>query len=304
MGTHPSCPSTLLESGESLKEYVEAHPELLGDKIVKYYGKDLPFLFKVRMRLNCPSPPTSPSSLAIIHPSVYRFLLSAKPSVSKRIRTRNSLRCCTRRSPISTKVRVFSSRHIDHVFTRRILLNGTVSRSEPQGGHASARDLPQVLTTRVLQPEMAVALTPFSGFCGFRPPKQIASFIDSVPEFAAVLGNAADSFRSKFGSGSKSDEDVKEGLKEMFTALMTAYDGPVAEQVEKLVSRLEKESGDENKEERELVATLNRDFPGDVGIFCTFVLNIVHLKPGEAVFLKANEPHAYLDGGELRPGCD
>ena len=147
---------------------------------------------------------------------------------------------------------------------------------------------------------MAVALTPFSGFCGFRPPSQIASFISTVPEFASVLGAAASSFQSKFAEGSSvSEEEKKSGLKEMFTALMTAYDGPVAEQVEKLVARFAKESGDEYKEERELVATLNKDFPGDVGIFCTFVLNIVHLKPGEAVFLKANEPHAYLDGGEL-----
>ncbi|GAA5900876.1 hypothetical protein JCM8208_004634 [Rhodotorula glutinis] len=51
-----------------------------------------------------------------------------------------------------------------------------------------------------------------------------------------------------------------------------------------------------DKQERQLVQTLDGDFPGDVGVFCTFVLNIVRLKPGEAVFLKANEPHAYLDG--------
>lgn len=47
MGTHPSCPSTLLETKENLKEYLKAHPELLGDKVVKHFGDDLPFLFKV-----------------------------------------------------------------------------------------------------------------------------------------------------------------------------------------------------------------------------------------------------------------
>lgn len=47
MGTHPSCPSTLLETGESLKEYLKARPELLGSKVVKKFGEDLPFLFKV-----------------------------------------------------------------------------------------------------------------------------------------------------------------------------------------------------------------------------------------------------------------
>jgi mannose-6-phosphate isomerase class I len=44
MGTHPSCPSTLLETGESLK----IRPELLGAKVVSKFGEDLPFLFKVR----------------------------------------------------------------------------------------------------------------------------------------------------------------------------------------------------------------------------------------------------------------
>lgn len=47
MGTHPSCPSTLVETKENLKEYLKAHPELLGDKVVKHFGEDLPFLFKV-----------------------------------------------------------------------------------------------------------------------------------------------------------------------------------------------------------------------------------------------------------------
>lgn len=51
MGTHPSCPSLLLESKESLKEYLAGWPELLGDKVVSKFGKDLPFLFKVSLRV-------------------------------------------------------------------------------------------------------------------------------------------------------------------------------------------------------------------------------------------------------------
>ena len=146
---------------------------------------------------------------------------------------------------------------------------------------------------------MAVALTPFSGFCGFRPPTQIASFLTTVPEFSAIIGSAvASSFKSRFSSPA-STESTKEGLKEVFSALMNADAEDVAREVGQLVERLAGQSGEEGKEERELVAVLNGDFPGDVGIFCTFVLNIVHLQPEEAVFLKANEPHAYLDGGEL-----
>ena len=50
-------------------------------------------------------------------------------------------------------------------------------------------------------------------------------------------------------------------------------------------------------QERSLLLRLNGQFPGDVGCFCIFFLNFVTLKPGEALYLAPNEPHAYLSGG-------
>lgn len=149
---------------------------------------------------------------------------------------------------------------------------------------------------------MAVALTPFSGFCGFRPPSQIASFLSTVPEFSSIIGTSlSTSFQSRFSpSSSPSEADKKAGLKELFDALMNAPAEEVKIQVAHLVHRVKRMTGEEGREERELIGVLNEDFEGDVGVFCTFVLNIVHLQPGEAVFLKANEPHAYLDGGTSR----
>lgn len=40
----------------------------------------------------------------------------------------------------------------------------------------------------------------------------------------------------------------------------------------------------------------NHYFPNDVGVLSIFFLNILQLKPGQAIFLAANEPHAYLSG--------
>lgn len=42
--------------------------------------------------------------------------------------------------------------------------------------------------------------------------------------------------------------------------------------------------------------TLNCDFPNDVGILCLFFLNIIDLEPGQAIYLPAQIPHAYLSG--------
>ncbi len=33
-----------------------------------------------------------------------------------------------------------------------------------------------------------------------------------------------------------------------------------------------------------------------MGCFCIFVLNVVTLRPGDAIFLAANVPHAYIRG--------
>ena len=41
---------------------------------------------------------------------------------------------------------------------------------------------------------------------------------------------------------------------------------------------------------------LHQQYPGDVGVFCVYLLNYARLKPGEALFLAANEPHAYISG--------
>jgi mannose-6-phosphate isomerase class I len=49
----------------------------------------------------------------------------------------------------------------------------------------------------------------------------------------------------------------------------------------------------------DVLLTLHRDFPGDIGCFCIFFLNVISLKPGEAMFLEANLPHAYLYGGNF-----
>lgn len=41
---------------------------------------------------------------------------------------------------------------------------------------------------------------------------------------------------------------------------------------------------------------LQKDFPNDIGTLSMFFLNLVQLEPGQAIFLKACEPHAYLAG--------
>jgi mannose-6-phosphate isomerase len=47
MGTHLSLPSRVLSSGVLLSSHLDANAQLLGNKVIAHFGKDLPFLFKV-----------------------------------------------------------------------------------------------------------------------------------------------------------------------------------------------------------------------------------------------------------------
>jgi mannose-6-phosphate isomerase len=60
---------------------------------------------------------------------------------------------------------------------------------------------------------------------------------------------------------------------------------------QKLQQREEPVSPDET-----LMLRLSEQYPGDVGVFAPIMLNYLQLEPGQAVFLAANEPHAYLSG--------
>ncbi|CAO1630072.1 unnamed protein product [Sympodiomycopsis kandeliae] len=159
------------------------------------------------------------------------------------------------------------------------------------------------------KPEMAIALTDFKGFCGFRPLSEIVHFLDVVPEFKGLVRPsdafiAEVSYASKESSGT-TEEETKDYLRRIFSPLMKAAMTDVKRATMGISQRYAAELSKEDNDEREieisedlarLVCTLNEQFPGDVGVFCTFMLNVVVLQPGQAMFLKANEPHAYISG--------
>lgn len=153
------------------------------------------------------------------------------------------------------------------------------------------------------KPEMAIALTPFTALCGFLPLTKIATYLDSSPEFAALIPpTIAGNFVAISTSPNPSGPAEKAALKDLFSAMMTAEAALFTTELDKLVQRYT--NGGETEAERdikELVLTLYTQFPGDIGVFCAFVLNYVKMEPGEAIFLSAGEPHAYISGGKLHP---
>jgi mannose-6-phosphate isomerase len=148
---------------------------------------------------------------------------------------------------------------------------------------------------------MAIALTPFTGLCGFMPLGHIASHLSSTPEFAALIpNNIAVRFLTIASSSTSNGPQEMAALKDVFASLMTADESNVKNQLQKLTKRFA--DGDVKGSEgeiKDLILRLNGQFPGDIGVFCPFMLNYIKLAPGEAMFLGAGEPHAYVSGGKF-----
>ncbi|XP_064123332.1 mannose-6-phosphate isomerase isoform X2 [Loxodonta africana] len=148
------------------------------------------------------------------------------------------------------------------------------------------------------KPEMAIALTSFQGLCGFRPVEEIVTFLKKVPEFQFLVGdNAVTELKQSMSHDSRA---VASALQNCFSHLMKSEKKVVAEQLNLLVKRISQQVAAGNNMEDiygELLLELHQQYPGDIGCFAIYFLNLLTLKPGEAMFLEANVPHAYLKGG-------
>lgn len=148
-------------------------------------------------------------------------------------------------------------------------------------------DRPNVYKDANHKPEMTLAVTEFEALCGFVAGDVLAANLISVPELRAVVGQAAaDAFAASPGG--------KDELRAVFTALMTADGDVVAAQVDALAARLHAKP--DKTPVDALACRLNEQYPKDVGVLCAYVLNYLALKPGQCIYLAANEPHAYLAG--------
>ncbi|MFJ4412567.1 mannose-6-phosphate isomerase, class I [Streptomyces sp. NPDC088910] len=137
------------------------------------------------------------------------------------------------------------------------------------------------------KPEMLVALSPFDGLCGFRRPTDAADLIDGLG--VPALAPYADILRAH-------PED--KALREVLAAVLTAEPEAMAESVTAAAEAAARLSTPDSPYAADYAAYAQaaHSFPGDRGVIAAMLLNYVRLQPGEALYLGAGVPHAYLDG--------
>ncbi|MEU2263134.1 mannose-6-phosphate isomerase, class I [Streptomyces sp. NPDC019645] len=130
------------------------------------------------------------------------------------------------------------------------------------------------------KPELVCALTPFDGLCGFRQPVEAADFLSGLD---------VDSLKPYVDLLHAHPEEA--ALREVLTAVLSADPEEMAHSVAEATAAAERLGG----AYAPFAATAHH-FPGDPGVIAAMLLNHVRLQPGEALFLGAGVPHAYLGG--------
>jgi mannose-6-phosphate isomerase len=151
------------------------------------------------------------------------------------------------------------------------------------------------------KPELICALDEFIGLCGFRKPAGTAALLEAlaVPgllPLARVLR----------------DKPESEALRKVLTTVLTAAPEATAATVRQTTEALDRAA--KAVEAADTAGSALADLPGtllsflgsyatighlhpdDPGVVAALLLNDVRLAPGEALFLGAGVPHAYLNG--------
>lgn len=130
------------------------------------------------------------------------------------------------------------------------------------------------------KPELICALTEFDGLCGFREPLQAAELlaaldVDSLKPYVDLLHAHPE----------------EAALREVLTAVLGADPEETAHTVTEAAAACSRLGGAHAP-----YADIAHHYPGDPGVIAAMLLNHVRLQPGEALFLGAGIPHAYLNG--------
>lgn len=133
------------------------------------------------------------------------------------------------------------------------------------------------------KPECICALSLLWALNGFRKISDIVGLMEKI--CPKGLKNELDNLRG---------EPNSLGLKNFFQAMMTMDRDRQKQIIADAITSAQKFIDDDQA--YKWMIDLHREYPADIGIFSPVLLNLICLKPGQAMYLRAGELHAYIDG--------
>ncbi|EIZ0309205.1 mannose-6-phosphate isomerase, class I [Vibrio parahaemolyticus] len=143
------------------------------------------------------------------------------------------------------------------------------------------------------KPELVYALTPYQAMNGFRALNEIIELFSLVLEKVdlPVIEGLLDTFKTDLSS---------RGLKVFFTGILSLKSTNKESAIRGLIdyATMSQQPNMDN-DLGSLILELEQCYPNDIGLFAPLMLNVLTLKPGQAMYLDARTPHAYLKGAGL-----
>ncbi|ABV12756.1 TPA: mannose-6-phosphate isomerase [Citrobacter koseri] len=132
------------------------------------------------------------------------------------------------------------------------------------------------------KPELVFALTPFLAMNAFREFSEVVSLLQPVSGAHTAIAHFL-------------QEPNAERLSQLFASLLNMQGDEKSRALAVLKAALNSQQG----EPWQTIRVISEFYPDDSGLFSPLLLNVVKLNPGEAMFLFAETPHAYLQGVAL-----
>ncbi|MEZ9848952.1 mannose-6-phosphate isomerase, class I [Vibrio breoganii] len=139
------------------------------------------------------------------------------------------------------------------------------------------------------KPELVYAITLYKAMNGFRPIEEIIALFKEIKIIALI----DDVLKLEQVQNAK-------GLKTFFRTLLTLT-GTKQEDALKQLSKYYEDTSisDTGTKALRYSQSFAEHYPGDNGLLAPLFLNVIELQPGEAMFLHAETPHAYVQGTAL-----
>lgn len=132
------------------------------------------------------------------------------------------------------------------------------------------------------KPELVFALTPFLAINAFREFSDIVSLLQPVVSAHHAIAHFL-------------NQPDTDRLRQLFASLLNMQ----GDEKKHALGALKAVLHDRQGEPWETIRTIAGFYPDDSGLFSPLLLNVVKLNHGEAMFLFAETPHAYLNGVAL-----
>lgn len=132
------------------------------------------------------------------------------------------------------------------------------------------------------KPELVFALTPFLAMNAFREFSEIVSLLQPVAGAHTAIAHFLE------------NPDAA-SLSQLFASLLNMQGDEKSHALAILKTALDSQQG----EPWQTIRVISEFYPDDSGLFSPLLLNVVKLNPGDAMFLFAETPHAYLQGVAL-----